>query len=133
MRYAIVSDGVVTNIIEADAAFAAAAGGIASSTASVGDTYSGGAFSRPAVAPPVPHQVTKRQARQALLLAGLLDSVQPAIDALPDITQRGLVQIEWDDSQVFERHRPALVSLATALGLSSTQLDDLFRTAASLP
>ena len=88
----------------------------------------------PFVAPPtpVPESVTRRQAKQALLLNGLLDSVQPAIDAIQDATQRALIQIEWDDSQVFERRRPALVALGSALGLSSAQLDALFIQAAQL-
>jgi hypothetical protein len=86
----------------------------------------------PAPALPVPPSVTKRQARQALLLAGLLDLVQPAIDAIPDTTARRMAQIEWDDSQEYHRDRPVLVSLATALGLDAAALDDLFRTAAAL-
>lgn len=88
----------------------------------------------PYVAPPtpVPTEVTRRQAKQALLLNGLLPSVQPAIDAIPDPTQRAMIQIEWDDSQVFERDRPALIALGTALGLSSAQLDALFIQASTL-
>jgi hypothetical protein len=86
----------------------------------------------PAPMEPVPLSVTKRQARQALLLAGLLDQVQPKIDAIPDATARAMAQIEWDDSQVYERDRPILISLAGALGLSSGDLDQLFRTAAAL-
>ena len=35
----------------------------------------------------VPRSVTRRQARQALLLAGLLDNVQPAINAIPEDDQ----------------------------------------------
>ena len=86
----------------------------------------------PAVPTPVPASVTRRQARQALVLAGKFDLVQAALDAIPDATQRKLMQIEWDDSQVFERNRPSLVALGTAIGLSSSQIDDLFRTAATL-
>ena len=80
----------------------------------------------------VPASVTRRQAKQALLLNGLLANVQPAIDAIPDATQRAMTQIEWDDSQVFERDRPALIALGSALGLTSVQLDDLFIGAAQL-
>lgn len=88
----------------------------------------------PYVAPPtpVPASVTRRQAKQALLLAGLLGNVQPAIDAIPDATQRAMIQIEWDDSQVFERDRPALIALGTALGLDDAALDALFTQAATL-
>jgi hypothetical protein len=80
----------------------------------------------------VPQWVTRRQARQALLLAGKLAQVQPAIDAIAEPVQRGMVQIEWDDSLHFERNRPALLALATALGMSNTDLDALFVTAATL-
>lgn len=82
--------------------------------------------------PAVPHSVTRRQARQALLLAGLLDMVQPAIDAIPSPTARAIVEIEWNDSLHFERDRPALIGLATALGMTSAQLDQFFITASKL-
>lgn len=82
--------------------------------------------------PQVPNTVTRRQARQALLIAGHLSSVQPAIDAIPDELQRGMVQIEWDDSQTFERQRPTLIALATAIGMDSEAIDNLFIQAAQL-
>ena len=85
-----------------------------------------------AIAPKVPQKVTRRQARQALLLAGLLASVQPAIDAIADATERGLMQIWWDDSLDFERSNSALITMATALGLDSAAIDSLFVTAATL-
>jgi hypothetical protein len=81
---------------------------------------------------PVPLSVTRRQARQALLLSGKLAQVQPAIDSIPDPIQRGMVQIEWDDSQTFERNRPTLIALATAIGLDSAQIDNLFIEASKL-
>ena len=80
----------------------------------------------------VPTSVTRRQAKQALLLKGLLGNVRPAIDAISDATQRAMIQIEWDDSQVFERDRPALIAIGSALGLTIAQLDDLFIGAAQL-
>lgn len=80
----------------------------------------------------VPAVVTRRQARQALLMAGLLANVQPAIDALEDPMQRGMTQIEWDDSQEFTRDRPLLIQLATALGLDDVALDNLFIQAGGL-
>ena len=80
----------------------------------------------------VPQTVTRRQARQALLLVGLLDNVQPAIDSIADPVQRSMAQIEWDDSQQFERKRPLLIALAAALGLGEEALDNLFIQAAQL-
>lgn len=82
--------------------------------------------------PPVPAKVTRRQARQALVLAGKYDLVQPALDAIADATQRKLMQIEWGDSLEFERTRPSLIALGAAIGLSPSQIDQLFRTAATL-
>ena len=137
-RYAIVVADSVLNVVESDQeqadAYAAREGGIAvaSNTASPGDSYGDGAFARPVVVAPVPQSVTRRQARQALRLAGLLGSVQAAIDSIPDDLQRDLAQIEWDDSQEFQRHRPLLIALATQMELTSEQLDNLFRTAAAL-
>lgn len=84
------------------------------------------------VVPVIPQTVTRRQARQALLLAGLLRNVQSAIDGIADPVQRGMAQIEWDDSQAFERNRPLLIALGTALGLDSAELDQLFITASGL-
>lgn len=74
----------------------------------------------------VPRTVTRRQARQALLLRGKLALVQPAIDAIADVTQRGLMQIEWDDSLSFDRDRPSLIAIGAAVGYDSAGLDDIF-------
>lgn len=80
----------------------------------------------------VPQSVTRRQAKQALRLAGKLALVQQAIDAIADPLQRGLMQDEWDESLQFERNRPSLIAMATAIGLSSADIDALFVQAATL-
>lgn len=51
--------------------------------------------------PPVviPQSVTMRQARLALLGAGLLDDVNSAIAAIPDPVQRKAAEIEWEYAQ----------------------------------
>jgi hypothetical protein len=49
-----------------------------------------------------------------------------------DPIQRALMRIEWEDSQVFQRHRPQLLQLAVALGLSDVDLDNLFTQAGAL-
>lgn len=74
----------------------------------------------------VPDKVTARQAVQALISANKLHLVQPAIDAIADPVQRAMVQAEWDKSQDFERSRPTLIALATAIGLDAAALDALF-------
>lgn len=78
---------------------------------------------------PVPQKVTRRQGRQALLLAGKLDQVPLAIAAIEDETERRLAQIEWEDAQEYERQRPLVVLMGAALGLD---LDALFIQAATL-
>lgn len=83
-------------------------------------------------APRVPAKVTRRQAHQALAMAGLLSRVQPAIDAIPDPLQRQLAQIEWDDSQDFERDRPLLIQLGHAIGLDDAGIDAMFIQAGGL-
>lgn len=130
-----VENSILATIAEAQKAFPNALCVDAALGGQIGDSFdeATGVFTAPPAAPStVPRSVTRRQARQALLLAGLLDAVQPAIDAIPDMVQRGLAQIEWDDSQEFERNRPLVASIGMALGLNSAALDDLFITASRL-
>lgn len=75
----------------------------------------------------VPASVTRFQARAALFAAGLLDDVEATIAGADRF-----VQIAWADAASFERGSPTIAALATALGLSDQQLDDLFRAAAKI-
>lgn len=84
-----------------------------------------------AIVPVVPEQVTMRQARLALLGAGLLANVDTAIDSLPSPTKEA-ARIEWDYSSTVERHRGLVQSLGAAMGLTDAQLDTLFIQAATL-
>jgi hypothetical protein len=84
-----------------------------------------------AVQPVVPLVVTMRQARLALLGAGLLSNVDVAINGLPS-PDKEAARIEWDYSGTVERHRPLVAMLSAALGLDSAALDALFVTAAGL-
>ncbi len=136
-RYALIVGGAVVNVIEADAdtaaAIAAELGGsaVVSATAGPGDAYSGGNFTRPAPAVVVPDEVTMRQARLALLGAGLLDDVEAAIDAMSD-PAKAAARIEWDYSNTLRRDHPLVATLGAGLGLSAGQLDDLFIAAGAL-
>lgn len=73
----------------------------------------------------IPQVVTMRQARLALLSAGLLSDIISSINALPS-PQKEAAGIEWEYSQTVERHRGFVLLLSEALGLTITQLDDLF-------
>lgn len=87
----------------------------------------------PYVAPPtpVPTAVTMRQARLALLGAGLLDDVEAAINALPS-PQKEAAKIEWEYSQEVQRYNGFVSVLAPLLGLNDAALDQMFLTAATL-
>lgn len=85
----------------------------------------------PPAPPPLPEPgpvavVTMRQARLALLAAGLLDAVEAAVaDA------GRAVQIEWEYATVVERRSPLVAAIAAGLGLDDAAIDALFADAAS--
>jgi hypothetical protein len=79
-------------------------------------------------APEVPACVTKRQAKLALLAAGLLEQVERAILA----SDSEAAKIEWEAAQEFRRDWPTLKALQTGLGLDDKQIDELFILAATL-
>ena len=76
---------------------------------------------------PVPQQVTMRQARLALLGAGLLDDVEAVISAAGRAAQ-----LEWEYAAVAERSNPAVAIVQQQKALTDAQIDDLFREAAKL-
>lgn len=79
----------------------------------------------------VPQVVTMRQARLALLHAGLLEAVSQAIAALPS-PEKEAAEIEWEYAQTVERHNGIVSELQAALSLTNEQLDTLFLDAAGL-
>lgn len=85
----------------------------------------------PEAKPVVPQVVTMRQARLALNAAGLLASVNSTIASMPGPTGDA-ARIEWEFSSTVERHKPLVVSLTPALGLTDAQIDALFIAAATL-
>lgn len=133
MRYLLIEGGVVVNAIKVnDPAEFPQWTLVQSDAGRIGDLWDGQTFTTPAPVVVVPQSVTRRQAKQALRLSGKLGLVQFAIDAIADPLQRGLMQDEWDESLTFERNRQSLVAMATAIGLDSAQIDELFITAATL-
>ena len=78
----------------------------------------------------LPSVATPRQLRLALLDAGLLDSVQTAIETLEEpIKSKAL--IEWEYASQIEKSSPLIQKLYPQLGLTEDQLDDLFEAAVS--
>lgn len=135
MNYAIVENGTVINVALSDEPIAS--NWIQSDIAKIGDIYdpATGGFTTPSfeeLPEPVPQKLSRAQARGALILAGLIDHVQPALDAISDPLQRALAQNDWDNRQDFERDHPQLLAIAAALGLTDEQLDQLFIEGAKL-
>ena len=75
----------------------------------------------------IPMSVTRFQARAALHMAGMLDDAEAAIaEAHP------LSRIAWEHANVYRRDSPTLISIGQQLGLSEDDMDELFKTAASI-
>jgi hypothetical protein len=127
MRAAIIENGVVTNIILVDSL----AGKIDGANANIGDTWDGKQFATPAPVVTVPQSVTMRQARLALLGAGMLSTVSGAIAGMPGI-QGEAARIEWEYARDVLRDSALIGGLMPALGMASEQIDALFIAAASL-
>lgn len=95
--------------------------------------YSDGIFSAPPVSIKLPPKiVSMRQARLALLQAGLLSAVNTAIEAMPGDAGEA-ARIEWEYATEVHRDKALVQSLALALSLTETQLDDLFTAAEATP
>lgn len=81
--------------------------------------------------PTIPQRVQMRQARLALFSAGLLDAIDPTIEALPE-PDRAVARIEWEYSPDVKRHNGLVDKLAPSLGLTDEQVDALFIQAAQM-
>lgn len=81
--------------------------------------------------PKLPESVTMRQARLALLAAGLLQSVEDAIAAMPEPGQTA-ARIEWGYASTVERSSQFVAMLGSAIGLDDAQMDELFLSASLL-
>ena len=79
----------------------------------------------------IPKTVSMRQARLALLGAGLLSQVNDAIAAMAGIEGEA-ARIEWQFATEVKRSSPLVSSLSGALWLTDEQLDALFTQAAML-
>lgn len=75
----------------------------------------------------VPQVVSRFQARAALHLAGILSAAETAIQNADELSK-----IAWADAQEFRRSSPLVAAVALELGLTESDLDDLFRQAAGI-
>lgn len=144
MRAALVRNGIVENVILASDDFNPGSGltlvPIGDQAVQIGASYDGETFLPPALpAPVVPREVTRRQARLALLAAGLLETVNAMVASLPG-TQGEAIRIEWNDALGYRRDSVLIATLAAQIvlpdgrvGLTSAEIDALFIAAAAYP
>ncbi len=76
---------------------------------------------------PVPGQVTLLQARRALRAAGLIDAVNTVF-----ASANSYVQDSWEYTDVLVRDSVLVVTFGETIGLTTKQIDDLFRAAEKL-
>jgi len=73
------------------------------------------------------------QARKALIMSGItIASVDAAIDAIADATEREIAQTDWQYRDTVRRDSDLVTTLGTELGVTEQQQDDLFILAAGL-
>lgn len=130
-RYAIIEAGLVTNVIEASAAFIAAhfPSAVQSDTASPGDSYAGGIFTRPAPVQRVPETTTMFRFVQALddALNITEADVETAIAAMPDGRPKRRMRAWWRVSSAVARKGQAMNEFQALMGgLTNAQVRDVF-------
>lgn len=91
-----------------------------------GYTYDGTQWVAPS--PYIPQQVTRFQAKAALLQSNLLDDVEAAVAASTD----PLLALAWSDALSFERQSPMVAGITAALGLTEAEVDALFVAASQI-
>lgn len=80
----------------------------------------------------LPKIVSQRQLRTQLVLNDFdLNDIQTAINALTE-PNKSIAQVAWDYAITFERDSPLLISLGESLGLSQTDIDNIFINASKL-
>jgi len=79
--------------------------------------------------PPIPSTVTRFQALAVLAAGGYLDTIRTYINTLD---QNNVQRLAWENATDWERSSPTLNALAAMLGLTDTEVDDLFVAAAQV-
>lgn len=74
----------------------------------------------------VPQEISLRQARELMILRGMMGAVTNAIDSMEDETQKMVIQNYWEYSSVFERSNPKLIGFAGVLGMTDADIDSFF-------
>lgn len=79
----------------------------------------------------LPVEVELWQFRAALKLLNIYQTVLTAVASLPEM-KRIVIEEQLERRNPIHRYHPTVVEMSAALGLSESQVDDVFRLAASL-
>jgi hypothetical protein len=124
MRYAVVIDGVVSNVIEADEQDPLPAGWIASDEAGPGWTESGGVLSAPVV-PEVFAVLTRYQFVRGLRANDVYAAVRGRFLLTGDRTDR------WENELYWRRDDAVLDDIRIGASISEATMDQVFRDGAA--
>lgn len=141
-NFALIEESVVTNIVvvpkveaHRGSSYLANDLGLGGTWVEVGDAGIGWLYENGQLVPPpepepiIPHSVTRRQGRLALLEVGKLDQVEAMIAAIEDPTERRAAEIEYE-ADTWERSNAFLQAMWAQLDGTESELDDLFILAA---
>ena len=79
-----------------------------------------------------PDSVTRKQLKLQLTLSGFnMSTIDSAINSLPE-PNRSIALISWNDSSEFDRNNTLLQVMASMLGISDSELDQIFIDASKL-
>lgn len=76
--------------------------------------------------------LTRRQFKLALLENGLIETIEQMIGAIEDPTLKSRIQIEYSESERFERTNDSVQYMLGVLELTSEQVDEMWRHAMTL-
>lgn len=132
-RYAILEDGEAVNFAEAEAAYGESKGWVLAPTANIGDVWDGATWhTTEPTAAPAPDAITRAQGKTLLIRADLMPAVLAFITSIGDPKDRALAEVTMNDADTWRRDNAFLNAAGAAIGLTSAQLDDLFRRAATI-
>ncbi|ALK96978.1 MULTISPECIES: hypothetical protein [unclassified Massilia] len=128
MRAHIIENGKIINTIEVDSLDFMPGLVDASAGGQIGDDWADGAPVLAVVSPTIPESISPRQFRQALTHFSFRQQVEAGVAASSDQDLKDWYEFTSD----FQRHHPEVLAMATALGFTSDQLDQVWKYGATL-
>lgn len=95
----------------------------------------GGTFGAPPKMEPEPDalpDLAPWQFRAVLEIHGLVDKIDAAVEAIPDLSERAVARAKLDYALIFQRSDPLFASLGPAVGLSESDTDAMWAQGAAL-